>query len=325
MPNTIAELRAGARHLVTHCAAVQRNEQVLVIATAETEAVGNYVVEALYGLAGPTALEIMGTGRMHGSEPPRAIAEEMARADVIFCLTQNSLAHTQARKVATEEGARYLSLPDYSLDVLASASVLTDFESLEPLCEQIGTLLDAASEVQIRSDLGTNLTFAVNGRDANRCPGIVRRRGELGSPPDAEVNIAPLEGSVEGVIVVDGSVPCPQIGLLPSPVTIIVERGAARRFSCAQSAIATELDNLFEGVDSAKRVIAEFGIGLNPNARLCGIMLEDEGCAGTVHFGIGDNSTIGGTNKVGFHLDFILRQPDVFADGRPLMKSGKLL
>ena len=325
MSNTTDELRAGARHLVSHCAAVRPNEQVLVIATAETREVGRYVIEALSDVAPGAVLDIVAAGKMHGAEPPAATARAMTDSDVIFCLTPTSMAHTQARKTATDKGARYLSLPDYSLDVLASPSIRTDFESLQPICARVGTLLDAASRVRIGSALGTQLTFSVDGRSANRCPGTVRRSGELGSPPDAEVNIAPIEGSASGVIVVDGSVPCAQIGLLSCPVTLTVEQGAVRRFACEGAGVVAILDGLFDHPDSGKRVIGEFGIGLNPNARLCGIMLEDEGCAGTIHFGIGDNSTIGGTNKVGFHLDFILRQPDVSLDDRVIMQHGEFV
>ena len=45
-------------------------------------------------------------------------------------------------------------------------------------------------------------------------------------------------------------------------------------------------------------------------------MLEDEGCAGTIHLGFGSNATIGGRNEVAFHLDFVVRRPSVWIDAR---------
>ena len=73
------------------------------------------------------------------------------------------------------------------------------------------------------------------------------------------------------------------------------------------------------------RIIGEFGIGLNPNAELCGMMLPDEGCLGTVHFGIGSNSTIGGKNEVSFHLDHVIKDPSIIIDGSKIMDEGKLI
>jgi leucyl aminopeptidase (aminopeptidase T) len=51
-------------------------------------------------------------------------------------------------------------------------------------------------------------------------------------------------------------------------------------------------------------------------------MLEDEGCAGTIHLGFGSNATIGGRNDVAFHLDFVMRRPSVWIDRTPLLTEG---
>jgi len=86
------------------------------------------------------------------------------------------------------------------------------------------------------------------------------------------------------------------------------------------------LHNLFNSQEShLKKVLAEFGIGLNPEARLCGSMLEDEGCLGTIHFGFGSNSTIGGKNKVNFHLDLVVKEPTIIVDDQKIMENGNLL
>jgi leucyl aminopeptidase (aminopeptidase T) len=76
-----------------------------------------------------------------------------------------------------------------------------------------------------------------------------------------------------------------------------------------------ELEALFEKYGKKARVLAEFGIGFNEAAELCGNMLMDEGCYGTFHFGFGSNSTVGGKNVVGFHLDFVFYGNEFEIDG----------
>jgi len=54
-------------------------------------------------------------------------------------------------------------------------------------------------------------------------------------------------------------------------------------------------------------------------------MLTDEGSLGSIHLGFGSNYTVGGKNKVNFHLDFIVKRPDVVIDNKLyLIKNGKL-
>ena len=61
--------------------------------------------------------------------------------------------------------------------------------------------------------------------------------------------------------------------------------------------------------------IGEFGIGMNYKSRLIGNPLEDEKVFKTIHFGIGDNSTFGGDNIAGIHLDGVIKKPSLSISG----------
>jgi leucyl aminopeptidase (aminopeptidase T) len=317
------ETEAGAQRLVRICANLKAGERVYVISDDSTRAVADEVTAQARKITREVRHDVIEAEAMHGSEPPAFVAARMADADVIFGLTAMSMAHTTARRNAGERGARYLSLPDYSLELLASPALRADFEDISVICNQIADVIDQSSAIRITTRAGTDLTLSTGSRLSNRCPGLVWRAGELGSPPDAEVNIAPLEGTAHGTIVVDGSIPCREIGLLSAPVMLLVLDGRIAEINGSAPVLQT-LEALFCKAGPKSRVLAEFGIGLNPQARLCGVMLEDEGCAGTVHFGFGSNVTIGGLNKVGFHLDFIVRDATVFCDNRRLLLDGEL-
>ena len=71
------------------------------------------------------------------------------------------------------------------------------------------------------------------------------------------------------------------------------------------------------------RNIAEIGIGTNPKARVIGNILEDEKVFGTVHIAIGNNLSFGGSVDVPLHVDGIILNPTLEADGEVLIKDGK--
>jgi len=75
----------------------------------------------------------------------------------------------------------------------------------------------------------------------------------------------------------------------------------------------------------AGRNIAELGIGTNDQAKITGLILEDEKVMGTVHIALGDNMSMGGTVSVQSHLDGLIKKPTVYLDGRVIMEKGNLL
>jgi len=263
---------------------------------------------------------------MHGEEPPAAIASAMLDADLILGMTRMSMAHTRARLAASHRGARYLSMPDYDLPLLHNRAVSTDYHAAAPRVRRFADALDSGGMVRVTSGRGTDIELQIGGRAANACPGFVAAPGTLGSPPDIEANISPLETQSNGIIVVDGSIPCREIGLLESPVTLEVGGGKIRRITTENEKLLHLLLTLFGRVGSARAfVLGECGIGLNPAAELTGNMLTDEGAFGCVHFGFGSNATVGGVNDVPFHLDFVLRAPTLAVDGAVLIDRGEVV
>jgi len=61
--------------------------------------------------------------------------------------------------------------------------------------------------------------------------------------------------------------------------------------------------------------VAEFAFGLNPQGIIRGVIVEDEGVAGTGHIALGSNIHFGGANDAPLHLDFVYRDPALWLDG----------
>ena len=143
--------------------------------------------------------------------------------------------------------------------------------------------------MKITNEIGTDLEFDLRNRFGNSCPGCVEKPGELGSPPDAEVNIAPNEDMTNGIFIVDGSVAIKEIGLVREPIKIEIKDGKIVNYNSNDVNTCKILKRLF---NDDKRVAGELGIGMNPNCSLTGNMLTDEGTLGTFHIGFGSNFSI---------------------------------
>jgi 2,5-dihydroxypyridine 5,6-dioxygenase len=315
---------SGALQLLKTCGCAVPEDRILFIYDSITRDTVAYLEQAAKSLNLKFESLEVPVPAMHGQEPPASALPKMLSSTLILGLTSKSMAHTQARIQAAKAGARYMSLPEYSVSLLADSCLLADFRGIAKKVRKVSDLFSAGEKVRVTTALGTDIQLNIRGREGNYCPGFVEANGELGSPPDIESNVSPVETDSEGVIVVDGSIPYPGLGLLSSPITLEVRGGKIVNITGeGQEETIKKLHELFQMADPEKtKVLAECGIGFNDKASLCGIMLTDEGAAGTGHFGFGSNSTVGGKNSVPFHLDFVYRNPSIFIDGKCIFKDG---
>lgn len=317
------DIKRGCEALVRTCADLQPEEKALVISDEITREAGQVLAEAARTVSLRVKHITIKPLAMHGQEPPLEAAEEMMENEVVFGITKMSMAHSLSRQKACSQGVRYLSLPDYNLGLLGSPALQVDFKKNTPIVQRVTEILTRGNKITLKTKLGTELRLCLDGRWANCCPGWCDGPGTLASPPDIESNIAPLEEKSEGVLVVDGSIPHEKLGLLKTPITIEIKNGCIGKI-CGE--LADVLEEVLDYLQDRKtRVLGELGFGLNPKARLQGIMLEDEGCLGTVHLGFGSNSIMGGKNQIPFHLDMVICYPTVLVDGRYIFDEGRLV
>ena len=313
----------GVTYILNACGALQPNEKVLLISDETTSSVVNLFKQTLTNTGATYTHREVPVMAVHGQEPAESLATQMLNADLIVCLTKFSMAHTLARKRSSDRGSRFLSMPYFDLELLADQAVLVDYQAQAPLVRIMEKYFTNGKKAFVSSSAGTRLTLDIEGRLGNYCPGFVLNPGELGSPPDIEANVSPIENASQGIIVVDGSITCDEFGLLDTPIILEIENGKVVDIRSKNAAYVSKLEEILGPIGSSKRVVAELGVGFNPNATLTGRMLTDEGAAGFVHFGLGSNSTVGGKNEVSFHLDFVIRNPTLAIDDKTMIEGGQ--
>ncbi|NUB90475.1 aminopeptidase [Haloterrigena sp. SYSU A121-1] len=310
----MSELRGAAETAVRQCLALESDESCAIVTDDEREPIG----EALYEVAGEITDDAVVVryppGETHGSEPPQPVAAAMAGADVVLAPTTKSLSHTRARTEANEAGARVATLPGIT-EAVFTTGLDADYESIATHCEEVLEQVADADEIRVTTPAGTDIAFGIGDREWLSDTGIVHEAGQMSNLPAGEVFVSPE--TADGTFVVDGTMR--PHGLLEDgqELAFEVEDGLVTRIS--DDEIRKTVADAAEEVGDAAYNLAELGIGTNVAVTdLVGSVLLDEKAGGTVHIAIGDDAGIGGETEAPIHLDGILREPTVYADGEPI-------
>jgi len=314
-----AELDRAVKTVVRQCMGISPGEDVLVVCNPVTEEIGALMRIEAQGDGADATLAVISERDSAAAEPPRAVAAAMAAADVVLAATIQSLSHTAARKAASEAGVRVGSLPGVTEEMLARL-MTGDLEEIRRRGWAIVTALNRAAEVRITCPHGSDLRIGLEGRTGIVDAGELGSKGAFGNLPCGEGYIAPLEGTTEGTLVVDGSIA--EIGLLETPVSLTVREGHLVEATGSDGARLMELLTA-HGPDGTN--VAELGIGTNEEAILTGNILEDEKVLGTCHVAFGASAAIGGTVQVPVHLDCIVLEPTIEVGGETIVSGGDLL
>ena len=314
-----ADLDRAVKTVVRQCMGVSPGEDVLVICNPVTEEIGALMRIEAQGDGADATLAVISERDTAAAEPPRAVAAAMAAADVVLAPTIQSLSHTAARKAASEEGVRIGTLPGVTEEMLGRL-MGADLEDLRRRGWAVVTALNSGSEARITCRHGSDLRIGLEGRRGIVDAGELSSRGAFGNLPCGEGFIAPLEGTTEGTLVVDGSIA--GVGLLETPVALTVREGHLVETNGEGGEVLMEL--LTPHGDDGTNV-AELGIGTNEEALLTGNILEDEKIFGTCHVAFGASAAIGGTVQVPVHLDCVVLEPTVEVDGETIVSGGELL
>ena len=309
-------VEVGAQRVVGTCLAVKKGERVLVLADARTQSIGAALFDAAVAAEAEAVLALVPPPKEPGEEPTDPLARMMADCDVVILATSQSMTHTAARRMANRAGARIASLPGVTEEMMAEGALTADYVEIQKATRRLERRLRSAKSVHLTTGAGTDVTFDVTRRDwVVDDTGICHRRQEMTTLPAGEIFVAPVEGSAEGRLVIDVTFHTH----LAEPASVVLKEGHATKVTGAAGAVQEMNRGGREG-----RNFGKFGLGLNPNARITGNVLESEKALGAVHVVFGDNAAFGGTVRCGIRVDAILTGATVEVDGKMIMERGAL-
>lgn len=328
--DSINELLAeSAKMVVETCMDIRRGENVLIVCDPTTGEIGQALHAATIEKSERVLLIVMPKAKHHGEEPPSPVANLMRQQQVILAPTKYSLTHTKAIRQALRDGARVATMPGITVDMFTHGGMAADFNNVKKRISNLGPHFRRRRIVNVKSKLGTEITFEVNWRewklDDN---GICNRPRMLTNLPAGKAFIMPREGTMNGTLIINGSW---DSSLLDQNIELQIENGIV--IDVKGGTIAANIRQEFGEVAKKLRskdrenvwTVAEFGFGMNDQARMGGNVLEDEKRLGTCYFSIGDNTALGGNSAVGIHIPGVLTGANVWLDDSQILQDGEFV
>ncbi len=247
----------------------------------------------------------------------------MSLSNKLGCL--NCAIGKSFRRFATEKKHNFISttglgdLETRDMYLITRAMDL-DYEKLQLKADHIKKILDRGRTISIKTDAGTDFTASITGMKSISIDGNFKGGKKGGNVPVGEVYLPPVTGTVDGRIVIDGSMRhLTGTTIIETPITLEVRKSQIVKITGGYESRLLSA-NLRSARSQSKRPlnvmkIGEIGIGINPKIGIVGSMVLDEKAFNTAHIAIGSNYWFGGDIYTFLHLDQVMRNPTIYIDG----------
>lgn len=219
----------------------------------------------------------------------------------------------------------YLNLCGANPDLIVRNIGRVDNALLREFILKVEDVTKKAKHFRVTTPAGTDVEFdnAPN-REYATADGFVRK-GEIKMMP-GQISWAPVFDSINGVIVVDGTI-TPPLGKVANPIKFTIEKGYIVKVEGEGTDAAEYAAWLKSFNDPQMYLCAHISYGFGPGAKLSGDIVEDERVWGSTEWGFGNvgpqlTSDIPGGIPASSHSDGICLNSSVWLDGKQLLDKG---
>jgi len=323
---------------------VKRGHRVLVISDTSHDArVWQVVQSILSELGAEVTVALFERRPADYYDPPMAVCESMMTSDINVLVASTGMLHCPANFRAMEAGIPAICMDGgMTLEMFQSGAVTDDMKQIAVRKHYVARDVfgAGAKECRVTSRYGSDFTYRVDNRifvpplpgdtfDPYKIINFDKDENRKGGNlyyylfPTGEFNVAPIEGSANGKLVIDLTMH--HLGRLWTPIELTVEQGRVVRIDGGADARILRDYLAVYGDDNAYMCPAEASVGVNAKAVVRGIQREDKNIMGTMHFGLGTNIDVGGSVKSKIHMDGVILEPTLYVDGVRRIDSGRIL
>ena len=320
----------SAQKAMIHVMNLNKDDAVLVISDEDTKSVGEAFYNAAIEYDCSAQLYLLPEKDRPLTEIPPEM-DELAKGKTIVINAFKGLGDETpfrvkwVKKILATKSIRLGHGAGITKTMMIEGPMNIDYEPMVNTADKMIKILENAKIAHISAPGGTDIVLYIEDRGFSTDVRITKEP-YFANLPCGEIWCGPIETQGDGIIVCDGSIG--DIGKVKKPLKITVKNGKIINIESKDKNLVKEVEKLIS-LDEEASIIGELGIGLNPGAKLSGILLEDEKALQTAHIAFGNNTDMeGGQNKSVTHRDFLFYKPTIkitYKDGstKILMRNGK--
>jgi 2,5-dihydroxypyridine 5,6-dioxygenase len=326
------ELARAAQILVRDMVKVKAAENILIYGDTESDwRIVEETSKAVHNVGGKvTIMRYLAPRDVGGAadpDLPKPLGAAMANCDIMIEFANKYLLYsTPWRKAMETSKVRYLCLSGMTTAMMVRCVGQVDIPALIGFQEKIAELTGKAKLMKITTPAGMDVEFENELRRPVISEGIVTEKpGEY--MLIGQVDWAPIEETINGTIVFDGSVwPPDELGIVANSISLDVKKGKVKEVKGGrESRIFKKWLANFQ--DPAMYNVAHISYGCSPGAKLSGCIVEDERVWGSVEWGLGyqAESFKGKAGPAKSHTDGICLNASIWMDGKQISNEGRFI
>ena len=327
------ELAKTAHVIVNELCEVKPGESVLVTIDSASEWKPAEEVVKAAEVAGANVMAAWhstpeGYGKVADPRLPDSLKAAIPNTDVWIELNNQWLLYSSPwLEAMSGSRVRYLFLGGLDTDRMVRCVGKINIRAQDRFQTELVSMTRRARHMRITAPSGTDVSFrndperpVTNELFAN-APGAHFLLGQIGW--------APIEESIEGTIVFDGSFSGggeADLGILREPIRLTVNQGVIMNIEGGEQ--AARVRDWLESLGDPKMYhLAHVCYGFNGGARLSGLCTEDERVWGSTEWGMGFQGPFfkGKVGSAATHADGICLDSSVWMDGERITEDGKIV
>ncbi|NLB51305.1 MAG: leucyl aminopeptidase [Clostridiaceae bacterium] len=269
-----------------------------------------------------------GYGKVADPRLPDGLKAAIPETDAWIEFNKQWLLYSSPWEVAMANGrTRNLFLGGLDTDRVVRCIGQLDMEAQTAFQNKIVSMTQKARKMRVTTRAGTDISFE---NDPKR-PITNELTAETPGPHFlvGQIGWAPIEESIQGTIVYDGSFSGggeADLGILDHPIALKIESGKIVDIEGQSEAMFVK-KWLADMNDPRMYHLAHICYGFNPGAQLTGLCTEDERVWGSTEWGFGYQGPMfeGALGDAASHADGICMNSTVWMDGEMIMEDGVVL